>query len=250
MVYNLLRAVVLEPEQGAPRIRLLASAILRELAPSSSIVVRDFNPPVEESNIPCILPILLAQTNARERLSQMAPTIIRSNISLVLFPGCPQMVWEWYYFPFHVRKKLYLVFDVMVSSPVFFSSGLLSPPFLSVSPSSPPFPLLSPFSPPLSFPLLSPLFSPTLFLSLIFLNSLRWLTQPGYDEDLVLAALSFLHALCSHGRALERLVEDNFRTVSMQLSVWLRQANRSSLSSTSSSSGISLFGGSAKKQVG
>ena len=106
MVYNLLRAVVLEPEQGAPRIRLLASAILRELAPSSSIVVRDFNPPVEESNIPCILPILLAQTNARERLSQMAPTIIRSNISLALFPGCPQMVWEWCYLLFHVRKKI------------------------------------------------------------------------------------------------------------------------------------------------
>ena len=45
-------------------------------------------------------------------------------------------------------------------------------------------------------------------------------------------------------------MEDNFRAVSMQLSIWLRQANRSSLSSTSSSSGISLFGGSAKKQVG
>ena len=157
MVYNLLRAVVLEPEQGAPRIRLLASAILRELAPSSSIVVRDFNPPVEESNIPCILPILLAQTNARERLSQMAPTIIRSNISLALFPGCPQMVWEWCYLLFHVRKKLYLAFDVMMSSPVFFSSGLLSPPsfFLSFRLS-----LLSPFSPPLPLPpsfLLSPL---------------------------------------------------------------------------------------------
>lgn len=82
VVYNLLRAVVLEPEQGPPRIRLLASAVLRELAPSSSIVVRDFNPPVEESNIPCILPILLAQTNARERLSQMAPTIIRLNYIL------------------------------------------------------------------------------------------------------------------------------------------------------------------------
>ena len=161
MVYNLLRAVVLEPEQGAPRIRLLASAILRELAPSSSIVVRDFNPPVEESNIPCILPILLAQTNARERLSQMAPTIIRSNISLALFPGCPQMVWEWCYLLFHVRKKLYLAFDVMVSSPVFFSSGLLSPPsfFLSFRLS-----LLSPFPlPPSSLLPPSFLLSPLLF---------------------------------------------------------------------------------------
>ena len=78
MVYSLLRAVVLEPEQGAPRIRLLASAVLRELAPSSSIVVRDFNPPVEQTNIPYILPVLLAQTNAREKLSQMAPTTVRS----------------------------------------------------------------------------------------------------------------------------------------------------------------------------
>ena len=111
VVYNLLRAVVLEPEQGPPRIRLLASAVLRELAPSSSIVVRDFNPPVEECNIPCILPILLAQTNARERLGLMAPTIIRLNSNhnyilpnlgkekrancLALFPGCPShMVWE------------------------------------------------------------------------------------------------------------------------------------------------------------
>ena len=84
VVYNLLRAVVLEPEQGPPRIRLLASAVLRELAPSSSIVVRGFNPPVEESNVPCILPILLAQTNARERLSQMAPTIIRLNSNYIL----------------------------------------------------------------------------------------------------------------------------------------------------------------------
>lgn len=79
---------------------------------------------------------------------------------------------------------------------------------------------------------------------------IRWLTQPGYDEDLVLAALSFLHTLCSHNHALERLVEDHFRAVSTQLSIWLRHANRSSLSSTSSSSGISLFGGSGKKQVG
>jgi len=76
--------VVLEPEQGAPRIRLLASAVLRELAPSSSIVVRDFNPPVEQTNIPCILPVLLAQTNAREKLSQMAPTTVRSHPHLKL----------------------------------------------------------------------------------------------------------------------------------------------------------------------
>ena len=75
--YTLLRSVVLEPEQGMAKIRLLASAILRELAPSLSIVVRDFSPPVEESNIPYILPVLLAQSNARDTLSQLAPQVVR-----------------------------------------------------------------------------------------------------------------------------------------------------------------------------
>ncbi len=76
-IFNLLRAIVLEPEQGALRIRLLASAVLRELAPSLSIVIKDFSPPVEESNIPYILPVLLAQTNARDHLSQLSPLVVR-----------------------------------------------------------------------------------------------------------------------------------------------------------------------------
>ena len=89
-LHRLLRSVVLEPEQGSPRIRLLASAILRELSPSSSIVVKDFNPPVEKANIPYVLPVLLAQTNARERLSQLAPDIIKSVAN---FPFLTKKPW-------------------------------------------------------------------------------------------------------------------------------------------------------------
>lgn len=76
-LYALLQNVVLEPEQGPPRIRLMASCILRELCPSDNIAVKDFNPPVEESNIPYMLPVLLAQTNGRGRISQLALEIFR-----------------------------------------------------------------------------------------------------------------------------------------------------------------------------
>ena len=166
-LHRLLRSVVLEPEQGSPRIRLLASAILRELSPSSSIVVKDFNPPVEKANIPYVLPVLLAQTNARERLSQLAPDIIKSVAN----------------FPFLTKNH-----------------GLY-----------------------------------------------RILTQPGYEEDVCLASFACLHALCSHGRALERLTEDGLRSLSMQLAHWLRTASRNCLQLPSG--GINLFGGSSKRQV-
>lgn len=76
-IYRLLQSVVLEPEQGSTRVRLLASAVIRDLSPSKHIVINDFNPPVESRNIPYILPVLLSQTNVRERLSLLAPTIVR-----------------------------------------------------------------------------------------------------------------------------------------------------------------------------
>lgn len=76
----------------------------------------------------------------------------------------------------------------------------------------------------------------------------RWLTQPGFDEDCVLNGLSCLHAMCSHGRALERVPEDKLRGISVQLGSWLQQASRNTL--IVPSSGISLFGGGAKRQVG
>ena len=76
-IIGLLKSVVLEPEQGSARIRLISSAILRELAPSKYIELNDFNPPVELINVPYFLPVLLAQTNLRGRLSKLSPTIIQ-----------------------------------------------------------------------------------------------------------------------------------------------------------------------------
>lgn len=66
---ELLQSVVLEPEQGPSKLRLLAATVLRELGPSQQSFVRDFAPPVEERNVPYLLPVLLAQGNSQERLS-------------------------------------------------------------------------------------------------------------------------------------------------------------------------------------
>eukprot|EP00731_Ephydatia_muelleri_P028511 Em0020g155a len=148
-LYALLQNVVLEPEQGPPRIRLMASCILRELCPSDSIAVKDFNPPVEESNIPYMLPVLLAQTNGRGRISQLA------------------------------------------------------------------------------------------------LEIFRWLTETGYEEELCLAALSSLYAICSHKRALEKFSEEHFRALNLQLMGWLKQANCSSAQMPTSS----IFSAGGKKQM-
>lgn len=76
-IFGLLKSVVLEPEQGSVRIRLISSAILRELTPSKFIELNDFGPPVELVNVPYFLPVLLAQTNQRDRLSKLSPIIIR-----------------------------------------------------------------------------------------------------------------------------------------------------------------------------
>lgn len=75
-VYKLLLSIVLEPEQGPLKVRLIASSILQELSPSKHIEVSHFNPPVEKCNIPYVLPVLLAQTNAREKLTQLATNVV------------------------------------------------------------------------------------------------------------------------------------------------------------------------------
>ena len=64
-VFNLLQSVVLEPEQGPPKLRLLAATVLRELAPTEREIVREFGPPVEERNLQYMLPVLLAQGGPR-----------------------------------------------------------------------------------------------------------------------------------------------------------------------------------------
>ena len=73
-VFELLRSVVLEPEQGPMKLRLLAAAILWELAPSQQNFVRDFGPPTEEKNVQFLLPVLLAQGNSQDRLGILTTT--------------------------------------------------------------------------------------------------------------------------------------------------------------------------------
>ena len=80
-MFDLLRSVVLEPEQGSTKLRLLAATILRELAPSQHNIVRDFGPPVEEKNIPFVLPILLAQGNVQDRLGLLAASNVFRCVS-------------------------------------------------------------------------------------------------------------------------------------------------------------------------
>ena len=75
-MYKLLLSIVLEPEQGSLKVRLIAASILLELSPSKYVSVTDFSPPVERTNIPYVLPVLLAQTNSRERLSQLTPHLV------------------------------------------------------------------------------------------------------------------------------------------------------------------------------
>lgn len=75
-VFDLLRSVVLEPEQGTTKLRLLAATILREMAPSQHNFVKDFGPPVEEKNIQFLLPVLLAQGNQQDHLGLLAVTHI------------------------------------------------------------------------------------------------------------------------------------------------------------------------------
>ena len=60
---DLLRSVVLEPEQGSVRTRILTAAILTELCPNPNIIVRDFDLPVELKYVPFIMPAFLAQVS-------------------------------------------------------------------------------------------------------------------------------------------------------------------------------------------
>lgn len=69
-------SIVLEPEQGPLKMKLLAATILQELSPSKHVEVEEFVPPIERANIPLILPVLLAQTNARDMLSRLAPKLV------------------------------------------------------------------------------------------------------------------------------------------------------------------------------
>ena len=81
-VFDLLRSVVLEPEQGPTKVRILAATVLRELAPSQHNFVKEFGPPMEERNVQFFLPVLLAQGNLQDKLSVLlASQIFRSFVT-------------------------------------------------------------------------------------------------------------------------------------------------------------------------
>lgn len=76
-VYKQLMSIVLEPEQGPVKVKLLAATVLQELSPSKHIeLVNGFNPPIERGSIPHFLPVLLAQSNSRDKISMVAPRIV------------------------------------------------------------------------------------------------------------------------------------------------------------------------------
>ena len=58
-----LKNVIAEPQQGPKRFRLLSSAILREITPTSQLVITNLEPPVEQKNIPIILPLVWVQVS-------------------------------------------------------------------------------------------------------------------------------------------------------------------------------------------
>ena len=80
---DLLRSVVLEPEQGATRIRILAAAILTELCPNPHIIVRDFDLPVELKHVPYIMPTFLAQVSMKLLYQGGVPLLSAAALILV-----------------------------------------------------------------------------------------------------------------------------------------------------------------------
>ena len=56
-----LKNVASEPEQGSKRLRLLCAAILREITPTSQLVIASLDPPIEQRCIPIILPLSWVQ---------------------------------------------------------------------------------------------------------------------------------------------------------------------------------------------
>ena len=56
-----LKNVASEPEQGSKRLRLLCATILREITPTSQLVIASLDPPIELRCIPIILPLSWVQ---------------------------------------------------------------------------------------------------------------------------------------------------------------------------------------------
>jgi len=67
-----LKNVTAEPQQGPKRFRLLSSAILREITPTSQLVITNLEPPVEQKNIPIILPLVWVQVSFSVSISWLS----------------------------------------------------------------------------------------------------------------------------------------------------------------------------------
>ncbi|RMX54680.1 hypothetical protein pdam_00009343 [Pocillopora damicornis] len=74
---NELQSVAGEPQQGPKRLRLLCSAILREITPTSQLVIANVEPPVEQKNIPIILPLAWVQGQERGFWTKYIPQLVQ-----------------------------------------------------------------------------------------------------------------------------------------------------------------------------
>lgn len=75
---NELQSVAGEPQQGPKRLRLLCSAILREITPTSQLVIANVEPPVEQKNIPIILPLVWVQVCCKTMSELIKQCIMQS----------------------------------------------------------------------------------------------------------------------------------------------------------------------------
>ena len=231
-VFRSLRSIVLEPEQGPPKLRILAAAILRELSPLQKSLVRDFNPPTDPQNIPYVLPVLLSQVIQRLVLKYVPTPIRYGQAPLHIyskFDHLARLVSPVVTFAMLIRNHFLCfcfffvcvfynyVVDLLPGSHTplhFFSRTCLlyalhtSPHFRVMSvtkrlssshTSSSRQHHLSHTSPPLS------LFSAVC--PAADLCSYRWLTHLGVDEELCVAAMPCLHVLCTNSTAMEKLTE-------------------------------------------
>ncbi|KAK3738718.1 hypothetical protein QZH41_018082, partial [Actinostola sp. cb2023] len=72
-----LQIVVSEPQQGSKKLKLLCSAILREMAPTVQLVISSVDPPVDQQSIPILLPLALTQGKELGYWSNHVPVMIK-----------------------------------------------------------------------------------------------------------------------------------------------------------------------------
>lgn len=72
-----LKNVTSEPQQGPKRLRLLCSAILREITPTNHLLITNLEPPVEQKNIPVILPLVWVQGQEHGLWTNHVPQLVQ-----------------------------------------------------------------------------------------------------------------------------------------------------------------------------